>query len=54
MLGTASKRQHSHPPSTADALADTVLPDSDGHDIRLGGVWQDQPLSAVPAMRGTL
>lgn len=47
MLGTASKRQQTHPPSTADALADIVLPDSDGHDVRLGDLWQDRPVVLV-------
>ena len=26
----------------ADAVADIVLPDQDGRDIRLGDLWQDK------------
>jgi hypothetical protein len=35
------------PPSTADGLADIVLPDQDGHEVRLGDVWSDRPAALV-------
>jgi hypothetical protein len=34
-------------PKTADALADIVLPDQDGNDVRLGDLWQDGPVALV-------
>jgi hypothetical protein len=33
--------------SSADALADIVLPDQDGHDVRLGDLWRDGPVALV-------
>ena len=47
MLGTASSRQHTNPPDRADALADLVLPDQDGHDVRLADLWADRPAALV-------
>jgi hypothetical protein len=47
MLGTASSRQHANPPKTSEALADVVLPNQDGADVRLGDLWQDQPVALV-------
>ena len=35
------------PPSTADRLAEIVLPDQDGHDVRLGELWSDRPAALV-------
>ena len=35
------------PPSTADGLADIVLPDHEGHDVRLGELWSEQPAALV-------
>ena len=34
-------------PSRADGLADIVLPDQDGHDVRLGDLWRDGPAALV-------
>lgn len=34
-------------PSRADELADIVLPDHDGHDVRLGDLWSDRPVALV-------
>jgi hypothetical protein len=34
-------------PESADAFADTVLPDSDGNDVRLGELWHDGPAVLV-------
>jgi len=47
MLRTASTRQQPTPPERADALADIVLPDHDGNEIRLGDLWQDGPAALV-------
>jgi hypothetical protein len=33
--------------NTADALADIVLPDQDGDEVRLGGLWRDGPVALV-------
>jgi hypothetical protein len=29
------------------SLADIVLPDQDGTDVRLGDLWQEQPVALV-------
>lgn len=34
-------------PSTADELADIVLKDADGNDVRLGDLWRDGPVALV-------
>lgn len=47
MFGAAAKRQQTSPPTRADALADMVLPDQDGEDVRLGDLWQDGPAALV-------
>lgn len=31
----------------ADALADIVLPDQDGNDVRLGDLWRQSPVALV-------
>jgi hypothetical protein len=36
-----------NPPQAADALADIVLPDHEGHDVRLGELWSDRPAALV-------
>jgi hypothetical protein len=43
----ASKRQQTNPPARADALADIVLPDHEGHDTRLGDLWREGPVALV-------
>jgi hypothetical protein len=35
------------PPSNADELAGIVLPDHEGHDVRLGDLWSDGPAALV-------
>jgi hypothetical protein len=35
------------PPSTAAGLAEIVLPDHEGHEVRLGDLWSDQPVALV-------
>ena len=47
MFGAATARQQTRPPARADALADIVLPDQDGHDVRLGDLWRDGPAVLV-------
>jgi hypothetical protein len=34
-------------PASADALADIVLPDQDGNEVRLGDLWKDRPAVLV-------
>ncbi|HEY1523086.1 MAG TPA: hypothetical protein VGF70_08755 [Solirubrobacteraceae bacterium] len=33
--------------NAADALADIVLPDQDGNEVRLGDLWRDGPVALV-------
>jgi len=47
VLGTASRRQDVNPPRTAEGLQDLVLPDSDGHEVRLGDLWRERPAALV-------
>ncbi len=47
VLGTASERLQTSPPARADALADIVLPDQDGNQVRLGDLWKDGPVALV-------
>jgi hypothetical protein len=32
---------------TKTALADIVLPDHDGHDVRLGDLWRERPAALI-------
>jgi hypothetical protein len=47
MLGAAPTRQQTHPPSSADALADIELLDQDSEPVRLGDLWRDGPVALV-------
>jgi peroxiredoxin len=47
VLGTAKDRQTTSPPKRADALADIELPDHDGNPVRLGDLWQEEPVVLV-------
>jgi hypothetical protein len=47
LIGTASERQHTHPPARADELAGIELPDQDGVEHRLGDYWKDAPAVLV-------
>ena len=47
MLGAANKRQKANPPERADALADIVLLDHDGREVRLGELWSERPVALV-------
>ena len=46
-LGAAVKRQSTRPPERADELADVVLQDHTGAEVRLGDLWLDQPAVLV-------
>ena len=47
MLGAARERQTATPPERADALAELVLLDHDGRDVRLADLWKDRPAALV-------
>ena len=47
VLGAAMKRQATNPPERADELADFVLQDQHGEDVRLGDTWGDGPAVLV-------
>ncbi len=46
-LGTARQRQRTHAPERADDLADFVLQDHRGDDVRLGDLWSEGPAVLV-------
>jgi len=46
-IGAAAKRQTTNPPERADELADFVLQDHRGEDVRLGELWSDGPAVLV-------
>jgi hypothetical protein len=47
VLGISKTKQRANPPDSADALADIVLPDHQGNEVRLGDLWQDRPAVLV-------
>jgi hypothetical protein len=47
VLGAARKSRQPSPPDRADALAEIVLPDQDGVEVRLGDLWHDGPVALV-------
>jgi peroxiredoxin len=47
VLGTSKEQQRTSPPKRAEALADIVLPDHDGKEVRLGDLWSDEPVALV-------
>ena len=42
LFGTSKAKQSTRAPTRASELAGVVLPDHDGHEIRLGDLWADQ------------
>jgi hypothetical protein len=46
-IGAAARRQTTSPPERADELADFVLQDHRGDDVRLGDLWSDGPAVLV-------
>ena len=47
LLGAAARRQKTRPPDDASGLADLVVKDLDGNDVRLGTLWEDRPAVLV-------
>ena len=47
MFGIARTRQRTHAPERADDLADVVLPDYTGDEVRLGDTWSSKPAVLV-------
>ena len=47
MVGVARDAQHTNPPERADVLAEIVLRDHDGGDVRLGDKWAESPAALV-------
>jgi hypothetical protein len=47
MFGAASERQRTNPPARADALAELVLLDHEGAEVRLGDLWRERPAALV-------
>ena len=47
LFGIASRRQDATPPEDASVLADLVVKDLDGRDVRLGSLWEDGPAVLV-------
>jgi hypothetical protein len=45
MFGTGRKRPEA--PADAAELAGVVLQDSEGHDVRLGSLWEERPAVLV-------
>ena len=43
LFGMASSRESTRPPERIDDLADVVLKDHDGKDVRLGDLWRERP-----------
>jgi hypothetical protein len=43
----SSDRQHTRAPERADALAELVLLDHDGREVRLGDLWSERPVALV-------
>lgn len=41
-LGISGSKQSTQSLKRADVLADIVLPDSEGRDVRLGDLWADE------------
>jgi hypothetical protein len=47
MFGASSTKRQTTPPERADALAEIVLADHEGNDVRLGDLWSDGPAVLV-------
>jgi hypothetical protein len=47
MLGASRAKQRTHPPERTDGLAEIVLPDHDGNEVRLGDLWAQRPAALV-------
>lgn len=47
LLGTATRKQRTSPPTDADELGAIVLPDHEGNDHALAEYWQDRPAALI-------
>jgi hypothetical protein len=47
VLGAATRRQKTDPPKRADDLADLVVQDDEGAEVRLGDLWKTRPVALV-------
>jgi hypothetical protein len=43
VLGTSKERQQARPPTDAADLADLLLEDWQGREVRLGDTWAERP-----------
>jgi len=46
-LGAARSRQEARPPEDASGLAELVVKDLEGNEVRLGSLWEDGPAVLV-------
>ena len=46
-LGVSRRRQKTRAPEDASGLADLVVKDLDGAEVRLGSLWEDGPAVLV-------
>ena len=46
-FGISARRQEATPPEDASGLSDLMVKDLDGHDVRLGSLWEDRPAVLV-------
>jgi len=47
ILGASLRSQKTRPPEDASDLADLVVKDLEGEDVRLGSLWEDRPAVLV-------
>jgi hypothetical protein len=47
IFGSASERQHTHPPQRADEIGEIELPDQDEVRHRLADCWRESPAVLV-------
>jgi hypothetical protein len=47
LLGAASSKQEARPPHDSSGLADQLVKDRDGSDVRVGSFWEDGPAVLV-------
>jgi hypothetical protein len=47
MLGMSKERQQTQAPDEAGELADVILRDQDGEEVRLGDLWRERPAVLV-------
>ena len=47
LFGASLRRQETRPPEDASDLAELVVKDLDGNDVRVGSLWEDKPAVLV-------